>query len=100
DKKVSRRTALAAGAKAGIAIGAVVVVGGAGYLAYTSENRATAPPTTTTSGSSSTTSIIPTSTTQATTATNTAPVVKLLNVGMPAIITTMNILGNPPAPDN
>ncbi len=57
DQKVTRREAMSTGAKAGIGIAAVVIVGAAGYLAYTSlagtSSSSTSSTTTSSSGSSS-----------------------------------------------
>src|SRR5256885_6653352 len=74
DQRISRRQALSTGAKAAIGVGAVVVVAGAGYLAYTSLGSSTTSSTTTptTTTTSSTASSIASSTTSATTTSSTA----------------------------
>src|SRR5947209_15079199 len=63
DQRISRRQALSTGAKAGIGVAAVVIVGAAGYLAYTSLGGGTS---TTTRTSSSSTTPTTTSTSSAT----------------------------------
>src|SRR5438552_834458 len=52
DQRISRRQALSTGAKAGIGVAAVVIVGAAGYIAYTASQTTS---TTTPSSSVSTT---------------------------------------------
>src|SRR5437867_8348564 len=73
DQRISRRQALSSSAKAAIGVGAVVVVAGAGYLAYTSlggsTTSSTTTPTTTSSTASTTSSTLSTTTTSSTAST-------------------------------
>jgi ABC-type glycerol-3-phosphate transport system substrate-binding protein len=74
--KISRRQALSTGAKAAIGVGVVVVVGAAGYAAYTSVTPGTTSATTSaasTSASSVTTTLPTTSTAAASSNTNITP---------------------------
>ncbi len=64
-QKVSRRQAISTGAKAAIGVGAVVVVGAAGYLYYSSTTPASTTSTTTTTTSTSSTTT-PTTTSSST----------------------------------
>src|SRR5215472_12338955 len=68
DQKINRRQALSTGAKAGIGVAAVVIVGAAGYLAYTSLGSSSS----TTSSTTSTTTTTPSTTSTTTTPTTTA----------------------------